>query len=193
MKRCPKCNQVFEEEWLSFCTNDGTSLIDTSALPSEPPPTMMSPPMPPSVSPSEQPTINLQTGGVSRQPPAPYSPPAPMQQSWQPPSQPMQTGWQPPPPPPYVKSKKQGFAIASLILGILSFPGTCLCYVGGIPMSLAAIIFGSVSLVQIKNDPENNTGKPLALTGVITGAAYLALCIVVVLIYGVAIFTSNLK
>ena len=105
----------------------------------------------------------------------------------------MQTGWQPPPPPPYVKSKKQGFAIASLILGMLSFPGTCLCYVGGIPMSLAAIILGSVSLVQIKNDPVNNTGKPLALTGVIVGAAYLAFCIVVVLIYGVAIFTSNLK
>ena len=188
MKRCPKCNQVFDEEWLSFCTKDGTSLIDTSALPREPPPTMMSPPLPRSMSPSEQPTINLQTNQ-----PAPYTPPAPMQQSWQPPPQPMQTGWQPPPPPAYVKSKKQGFAIASLILGILSFPGTCLCYVGGIPMSLAAIIFGSVSLVQIKNDPENNTGKPLALTGVITGAAYLALCIVIVLIYGVAIFTSNLK
>ena len=189
MKRCPKCNQVFDQEWLSFCTNDGTSLIDTSAFPAEPPPTMMSsPPMPPSVSPSEQPTINLQTGQ-----PAPYSPPAPIQQSWQPPSQPMQAGWQPPPPPPYVKSKKQGLAIASLILGILSFPGTCLCYVGGIPISLTAIILGSVSLVQIKNDPVNNTGKPLALTGVILGAAYLAFCIVVVLIYGVAIFTSSLK
>lgn len=192
MKRCPKCNQVFDQEWLSFCTNDGTSLVDTSALPPEPPPTMMSPPLPPSVSPSEQPTINLQTGS-SQPPPAPYSPPAPMQQSWPPPSQPMQAGWQPPPPPAYVKSKKQGFAIASLILGILSFPGTCLCYVGGIPMSLAAIIFGSVSLVQIKNDPVNNTGKPLALTGVILGAAYLAFCIVIVLIYGVAIFTANLK
>ncbi len=69
MKRCPKCNQVFDQEWLSFCTNDGTSLVDTSALPPEPPPTMMSPPLPPSVSPSEQPTINLQTGS-SQPPPA---------------------------------------------------------------------------------------------------------------------------
>ena len=64
---------------------------------------------------------------------------------------------------------------------------------GGIPIGVAAIILGSVSLVQIKNDPVNNTGKPLALTGVIIGAAYLAFCIVIVLIYGVAIFTANLK
>jgi hypothetical protein len=30
MKRCPTCNQTFEEDWLSFCTQDGTTLIDDS-------------------------------------------------------------------------------------------------------------------------------------------------------------------
>lgn len=190
MKRCPKCNQVFDEEWLSFCTNDGTSLIDTSALPAEPPPTMMSPPLPPSVSPSEQPTINLQTG--TSQPPAPYRPPAPMQQSWQPPPQPMQTGWQPPPPPAYSQQKKQGLAIASLILGICSITVGWCCSLGLLTAPVG-IALGIVSLVQIKNNPNENTGKPLSITGIATGAAYLLFWVLIVLIYGVAIFTGSLK
>ena len=191
MKRCPKCNQVFDQEWLSFCTNDGTSLVDTSALPPEPPPTMMSPPLPPSVSPSEQPTINLQTGS-SQPPPAPYSPPAPMQQSWQPPSQPMQTGWQPPPPPAYVKSKKQGLAIASLILGLCSITVGWCCSLGLLTAPVG-IALGIVSLVQIKNNPNENGGKPLSITGIATGSAYLLFWVLIVLIYGVAIFTGNIK
>ncbi len=191
MKRCPKCNQVFDQEWLSFCTNDGTSLVDTSALPPEPPPTMMSPPLPPSVSPSEQPTINLQTGS-SQPPPAPYSPPAPMQQSWQPPSQPMQTGWQPPPPPAYSPQKKQGLAIASLILGICSITVGWCCSLGVLTAPVG-IVLGIVSLVQIKNNPSENGGKPLSITGIATGAAYLLFWALIVLIYGVAIFTGNLK
>ena len=191
MRRCPKCNQVFDQEWLSFCTNDGTSLVDTSALPPEPPPTMMSPPLPPSVSPSEQPTINLQTGS-SQPPPAPYSPPAPMQQSWQPPSQPMQTGWQPPPPPAYSPQKKQGLAIASLILGICSITVGWCCSLGVLTAPVG-IVLGIVSLVQIKNNPSENGGKPLSITGIATGAAYLLFWALIVLIYGVAIFTGNLK
>ena len=191
MKRCPKCNQVFDQEWLSFCTNDGTSLVDTSALPPEPPPTMMSPPLPPSVSPSEQPTINLQTGS-SQPPPAPYSPPAPMQQSWQPPSQPMQTGWQPPPPPAYSPQKKQGLAIASLILGICSITVGWCCSLGVLTAPVG-IVLGIVSLVQIKNNPNENGGKPLSITGIATGAAYLLFWVLIVLIYGIAIFTGNLK
>ena len=30
MKRCPNCNRTFEEDWLAFCTQDGTTLIDES-------------------------------------------------------------------------------------------------------------------------------------------------------------------
>ena len=111
MKRCPTCNQTFEEDWLSFCTQDGTTLIDTSRLPSEPPPTIMAPPMPPSVSPSEQPTLNL--GGFSQQP-APYSPPTPMQ-----------AGWQPPPPPPIVAGPQLTMAVTSMICGIFCPGGNC--------------------------------------------------------------------
>ena len=172
MKRCPTCNRTFDEEWLGFCTEDGTALVATSPLPSEPPPTVQIP---------AAPATNPQ-GSAPFDLPGSYTPQRPVAPAWQPPPAPLTQ----------MKTQRQGFAIASLILGIASFPGTCLCYVGGIPLSLAAIIFGSISLVQIKNDPVNNTGKPLALTGVILGAAYLLFCVVIVLIYGFAIVSGSL-
>lgn len=190
MKRCPKCNQVFDEEWLSFCTNDGTSLMDTSALPQEPPPTVMSPPMPPSVSPSEQPTINLQTNPNPT--PAPYAPPAPMQQAWQPPPQPMQSGWRPPPPPPYAKPKKQGLAVASLILGCVSVTIGWCCYLG-VLTGPVAITLGIISLVQIKNDPDENGGKPLSIIGICLGGLYFVAIAFIILIYGLAFLAQGIK
>ena len=48
MKRCPTCNRTFEEDWLAFCTQDGTTLVEESpARADEPPPTIMAPPPPP--------------------------------------------------------------------------------------------------------------------------------------------------
>jgi hypothetical protein len=115
-----------------------------------------------------------------------------MQQSWQPPPQPMQTGWQPPPPPAYSQQKKQGLAIASLILGICSITVGWCCSLGLLTAPVG-IALGIVSLVQIKNSPNENGGKPLSITGIATGAAYLLFWVLIVFIYGVAIFTGNLK
>jgi hypothetical protein len=106
MRRCPKCNQQFADEWLTFCTQDGTSLVDMPGSSTDPPPTLVRP-MPPSVSPSEQPTLDMP--GRYSPPPAQYIPPAPIQ-----------SGWTPPPPPAYPIRPNQSLAIASLILGILS-------------------------------------------------------------------------
>lgn len=178
MKRCPKCNQTFAEEWLSFCTQDGTSLIDTTALPSEPPPTMVAP-MPPSVSPTEQPTLDLPGSYTTTPqqpdqprpftpPPSPFNQPQPYRQP-----QPMQGGWQPPPPPRYVNVPQQGMAVASLILGIFTIT-IGWCYVG-VVTSPIAIILGIISLVQIKSDPTKNTGKPMAIAGIVMGALYWVL------------------
>ena len=181
MKRCPTCNQTFSEEWLSFCTRDGTSLVDTSALSQDPPPTVMAPPMPPSVSPSEQPTINLPGSGGFSQSPAPYTPPAPIQ-----------SGWAPPPPPLYAAKPKQGLAIASLSCGIFSITLGWCCSIGLIT-SLVAIALGIVSLVQIKNNPDQNTGKPLAIAGILTAAAYLAFWVLIILIWGFGTLLQGVK
>src|SRR5436190_8380307 len=199
MKRCPTCNRTFEEDWLAFCTQDGTTLVDDSpAKADEPPPTILAPPPPPPGG-WQQPSGGLGSGQFQSQPVPPPVRPSNLgtpsggfgSGQFQPAPQ-MQQGWQRPPPPAYSKQKKLGLAIASMILGIVCIPGTCLCYVGGVPMSLAAIILGSIALVQIKNDPENNTGKPFALTGVIIGAVYLLFCIVIFLIYGAAILAGAL-
>ncbi|MFN2492015.1 MAG: hypothetical protein ABR501_03920, partial [Pyrinomonadaceae bacterium] len=115
MKRCPTCNQEFTDEWLTFCTQDGTSLVEVQTSPYEPPPTLAYPPMPPSVSPSEQPTMDL---------PEAYQPPQAeiiKQQSLQP-------GWNPPPPPAYSTAPQQSLAIASLVLGIVSLTIGWCCY-----------------------------------------------------------------
>ena len=179
MKRCPSCNQTFDEPWLSFCTQDGTSLIEDTGASREPPPTMVSPPMPPSASPVEQRPLDL---------PGSYNPPARLTQP-----QPPAATWQPPPPPAYADKKKQGLAIASLILGIVSFPGVCLCYVGGVPTSLAAIVCGIISLVQIKNNPNENGGKPFSIVGIVCGGLYLVIVALIMLLYGLAFLTQGVK
>jgi hypothetical protein len=64
-----------------------------------------------------------------------------------------------------------------------------MCF-GPIP-AIAAIILGSVSLSQIKKDPERVTGKGFAMTGIITGSVALVLFGVVMLIYIFAAVASG--
>jgi len=158
MKRCPTCNQTFDEEWLSFCTIDGTALVESAPLPSEPPPTIRATGIP--TNPTGQPTFNL-PGSYSQLParPAPPPPPAP--------------SWQPPPPPGYAVVPQQGLAVAALILGIFTVTFGW-CYVGVVTGPIA-IVLGIISLVQIKNNPERHTGRPMAIAGIVTGAVYFVL------------------
>jgi hypothetical protein len=178
MKRCPKCNTEFADEWLTFCTQDGTSLVEVEKSTMEPPLTLLGPELPPSVSPAEQPTLDL---------PGPYAPPA----QYIPPT-PQPSGWTPPPPPPYPSSRQQGLAITSLVLGILSMTLGLCCYFG-ILTGPAAVVLGIIALVQIKNDPQKYSGKGLAIGGIVTGGLYFALLAVIVLIYGAAFLSGAIR
>jgi hypothetical protein len=183
MKRCPKCNQTFSESWLSFCTQDGTTLIDDSVAKSEPPPTIMAPAPPPVSNPNPQANWNAPSGGfgLGQFPEPQYQAP-----------QPIQSGWQPPPPPAYVAGPQQGLAVASLICGIFSITVGWCCSLGLITGPVA-IGLGIASLVQIKNNPARHTGKPLAITGIATGGAYLVFWILIFLIWGFAVFMGGIK
>ncbi len=80
---------------------------------------------------------------------------------------------QPPPPAPlphtqHTSPQSSGLAIASLILGIVSFMGLAVLI---IPPVLA-VIFGHISLSQIKTNPQTG-GKGLGITGLVLG--YLSL------------------
>ena len=195
MKRCPTCNRTFEEDWLAFCTQDGTTLIEEApAQPGEPPPTILSsaPPPPPS-------SGGLGSGPFQSQPVPPPVAPANFGQPsgglgsgpFQP-GQQMQAGWQPPPPPNYVQAPKQGIAIASMICGIGSITIGWCCYLGVIAAPVA-IGLGVYQLIQIKNKPDEAGGKPLAIVGIATGAAYFVILVFIIIIYGGMIFLSGLK
>ena len=83
-------------------------------------------------------------------------------------------------------------AIASMICGIFTVTIGWCCYLGVISGPVA-IGLGIYQLIQIKNKPEENTGKPLAIVGIATAAAYFVLLAVIILIYGVAIFMGGLN
>lgn len=170
MKRCPTCNQTFEEDWLSFCTQDGTTLLDESVQSSEPPPTIMAP------------AGAYATPNVSSAELPPSSP------EWRPPQR-VTPEWKPPPPPTYVQPQNKSLAIAAMIIGIISVTVGWLC-LGPIP-GIAAIILGAVALSQIKKTPERVGGKQMAVIGVVTGSLTVLIYIGIMILYLVAIIAAN--
>ena len=180
MRRCPKCNREFAEEWLTFCTEDGTPLLESEGPRAEPPPTLFNPPMPPSVSPTEQPTLDM-PGRGGQSPVAQYIPPPP----------PVQAGWAPPPPP-VSQRPQQSLAAASFVLGLVSITVGWCCWFG-ILTAPVSLVLGIVSLVQIKNDPVRNGGKGLAIAGVVCGALYFVGMILIAVIYGLGIMFQGIQ
>jgi len=167
MKYCPQCNRQYTEPWITFCSDDGTMLIEELSPPVDPnwnpvirEPTYKAPP-------SEQETqwLPRETPGDLPGWVAPDERP-PMSPVWQSP-RPSPPAWQPPPPPARpVKAQSQGLALASMITGLLGLVLGCL---GPLP-GFAAVVLGWMALSQIKRTPETTGGKPMAIIGVVTGA-----------------------
>jgi type IV pilus assembly protein PilA len=63
-------------------------------------------------------------------------------------------------------SPRRGWAIASLVLGLLSVPTLGLLGIG----ALLGIIFGIVALVKASQQPETYGGKGLAISGIVASA-----------------------
>ena len=90
----------------------------------------------------------------------------------------------PPPLRPPVQQAVQtsGYAIASLVLGVLSIvPGV---YLGGLVMGILAIVFSRVAMTRIKAQPGSINGQGLATAGLVTGIVGLSLSVMVILIFG---------
>src|SRR5690242_11903578 len=155
MKYCPQCNRQYTERWLTFCSDDGTMLIEE-----------LSPPVDPNWNPvirepQVDPRSEQETQWLPRQPPMPGGWVAPDERP------PMTPVWQPPPPPlqPIAKPS-QGLAVASMATGIIGLVLGCF---GPLP-GIAAIVLGSMALSQIKKSPQTTGGKPLAIVGIVTGS-----------------------
>jgi hypothetical protein len=70
-----------------------------------------------------------------------------------------------PPSPPRV-ARTNGFAVASLVLGLISATfGLCCCY--GLPFNLLGFICAVIAFSQISADPQYNRGKGLAVAGMV--------------------------
>lgn len=101
-----------------------------------------------------------------------------------PPPPPPESGATPPPPPPATAgaeptARTSGFAVASLVLGILF----CLLIT-----SILAVIFGNVALGRIESSNGTEKGRGLAIAGIVLGwigIALLAIAAFVWLGYGI--------
>ena len=70
--------------------------------------------------------------------------------------------------------RTNAMALTGLILGIVSMTfGLCCCW--GIPFNVLGIIFSLVGLAQIRKKPELETGKGLAITGLILSSLSIVL------------------
>jgi len=69
------------------------------------------------------------------------------------------------------RQTRNGLAVASLVLGIISIPTLGLLGVGAI----TAIVLGSIALNRIKKEPAIHSGKGMAIAGIITSAVSLLL------------------
>ena len=97
---------------------------------------------------------------------------------------PIMVGVSTPPPPvplPVRPVQTSGYAIASLVLGILSIvPGV---WLGGLLMGILAIVFSRMAMKRINTSADVN-GQGLATAGMVTGIVGLSLSVLVILIFG---------
>ncbi|HSD46571.1 MAG TPA: DUF4190 domain-containing protein [Pyrinomonadaceae bacterium] len=158
MKYCPQCNRQYDEPWITFCSDDGSMLIEELS---------------PAVDPNWDPRIrDPQTAPPSEQETQWLPRDAPMPPAWVAPDErpPMMSPvWQPPPPP-RTRQQSQTLAIASMITGILGLVLGCF---GAIP-GIAGVVLGWMALAQIKRDPGTTGGKPMAIIGLVTGGITVA-------------------
>lgn len=173
MKYCPLCKKRYDEAWLSFCSDDGTPLIQELTPPADPNwnPQIREPKV---KTPDEE-----ATQWLPREPPLPGGWIAPDERP------PMSPGpWQPPPPPParlpYVPGVKrsEGLALASMITAIAGVMSAG-CF-GPVP-AIVALVLGLVALSQIKKSPDKFGGKPFATAGVIIGGVTVLFYLLILL------------
>jgi hypothetical protein len=93
-----------------------------------------------------------------------------------------------PPPTPALPPlpRTSGLAIASLVLGTTSLAAFwCCCGQGFVP-SVLGVIFGHVALAQIKRSQGRLDGRGLAIAGAVTGYLGIAIHILMLLLFLVA-------
>ena len=165
MKRCPRCGQSYPDQDINFCLNDGellSRLADAG----------------PSAYDDSPPTVVLDQARVTN--PIGWNTQAQPPMQYQPPQGQIFTPYMLP------KSPDQTLAIVSIAAGAASLTIGWCCY-SGLLLGPAAMITGFISLSQSKKDPQNYGGRGLAIGGIVAGALYLLILIVIMIIYALAL------
>ncbi len=72
--------------------------------------------------------------------------------------------------------RTNSLAVAGMIMGLLAVTcGLCCCY--GMPFNVLGIIFSLVALAQIRNDPQSQQGRSLAIAGLLLSLASVVLAV----------------
>ncbi len=182
MKKCPKCGQTYTDKDLNFCYNDGELLsnmaedaptrtyTEPSRYADDPPPT-------------EFMNAARVTSETNWPPPATQSPPA----VWQG-TQPAVSNTPFSQFPTHV-APSVTLAVVSMCLGIASLTVGWCCY-SGFLIGPAAIVTGIIAFIQTRSNPQAYGGKGFAIAGIATGAAFILLCLLFIIIYGFALAIS---
>ncbi len=170
MKQCLKCYKTYADDSLNFCLEDGEMLV--AGVVAEPPKSSYVDDAPA--------TIVLDQARQTNPTDWPASAP---QQNWQPAPLQQQYGGIPQ----YAVSPSQTLAVVSLALGAASLTIGWCCSLG-LLLGPAAMITGFISLSQMKNNPDRYSGRGFALGGIICGAIYIAIYLLIVVIWGASMF-----
>jgi DNA-directed RNA polymerase subunit RPC12/RpoP len=88
---------------------------------------------------------------------------------------------------PLLPPKTSGMAITSMILGIIGLvPGVICCF--GI-LSILAVIFGHLAYAKISRNPQDFSGKGMAIAGFTLGYVGAAFWLIIFFAFGMAIFS----
>jgi hypothetical protein len=86
--------------------------------------------------------------------------------------------------------RNNSMAVMGLVMGVLSIT-FCMCCCYGMPFNLLGIIFSLVALAQIKNDPQSQQGRTLAIAGLALSILSLILS-ALMLMLGFALSTPDI-
>lgn len=111
-------------------------------------------------------------GAPQYPPPAGGVPPGQYQPGAYPPGQSF-----PPPGMPASGQPNKNLAIASLVIGIVSLPLIFACGLGALT-GIGAVVLGIIALSAARKQPGADTGRGLAIGGIVTGALALVLVVV---------------
>ena len=167
MKQCPRCGQIYTEDNLNFCLNDGELLTySPDSGPDRPNERGFADDSPP--------TLVLDSSRVTNQSWQSAQPPVPWQNQSPSPQAPtfgqsLQNA-----------SRDQTLPTISLVLGILS----CLtvCCAGGVLLGLPAAIVGYLGMKNADSDPNRYGGRGLAIAGMVIGIVTFLASLVLLLI-----------